>query len=370
MNLELITRQEQIIAGKDLEPITRTERFLKEYGVSNYFGETETVVNEPLNITWDGNTEGLVSVAGVFYKISDLVLTDEQISLVTVHGSDGSSYGATNHTEAMGDMVFVGFRVKVVVIKKDNAELEGIIFPEKGLYFMLEGEMYVTSLTTTEPVPQTKTVVHKLDKKFLPAGVVWSVNGTAPDENGNVEIQTGSSTGSTIPTGSATGTDAVAIMSNATASASYTFAVGYNAQATSAQAFAIGLRAKANGVQTFAIGMSTTASDYSMALGHSTEATGNTSYALGNYVTAASDGQMVLGKYGVTDSDGKYTFIIGNGSSASTRANAMTIDSSHNVVFFGTIEGKALILPSSTEGSTKKFKLTVDDSGIITATEV
>lgn len=32
MALEPITRQEQIIAGKDLEPITRMERFLKEYG--------------------------------------------------------------------------------------------------------------------------------------------------------------------------------------------------------------------------------------------------------------------------------------------------------------------------------------------------
>lgn len=32
MELEPITRQEQIIAGKDLEPITRMEKFLKQYG--------------------------------------------------------------------------------------------------------------------------------------------------------------------------------------------------------------------------------------------------------------------------------------------------------------------------------------------------
>lgn len=35
MELEPITRQEQIIAGKDLEPITRMEKFLKEYGGSS-----------------------------------------------------------------------------------------------------------------------------------------------------------------------------------------------------------------------------------------------------------------------------------------------------------------------------------------------
>lgn len=34
MALEPITRQEQIIAGKDLEPITRLEKFLKEYAGS------------------------------------------------------------------------------------------------------------------------------------------------------------------------------------------------------------------------------------------------------------------------------------------------------------------------------------------------
>ena len=32
-------------------------------------------------------------------------------------------------------------------------------------------------------------------------------------------------------------------------------------------------------------------------------------------------------------------------------------------------EGK-IIIPSSTEGSTKKFKLTVDDTGAVSATEV
>lgn len=38
MALEPITRQEQIIAGKDLEPITRMEKFLKKYGGSGGSG--------------------------------------------------------------------------------------------------------------------------------------------------------------------------------------------------------------------------------------------------------------------------------------------------------------------------------------------
>ena len=64
MALEPITRQEQIIAGKDLEPITRMEKFLKKYrGASSWndlkdkpFGEDKAF--EP--IVWDGNTEGAV----------------------------------------------------------------------------------------------------------------------------------------------------------------------------------------------------------------------------------------------------------------------------------------------------------------------
>ncbi len=40
------------------------------------------------------------------------------------------------------------------------------------------------------------------------------------------------------------------------------------------------------------------------------------------------------------------------------------------IKYISAFEGNAIILPSSTENSTKKFKITVDDSGTLTATEV
>ena len=40
------------------------------------------------------------------------------------------------------------------------------------------------------------------------------------------------------------------------------------------------------------------------------------------------------------------------------------------IKYIPAFEGKSLILPSSTENSTKKFRITVDDSGTLTATEV
>ena len=63
----------------------------------------------------------------------------------------------------------------------------------------------------------------------------------------------------------------------------------------------------------------------------------------------------------------------GGNSDASTAFNPATIRLIGNGVVDNNIvvDGvKAFILPSSTAGSTKKFKLTVDDSGALTATEV
>ena len=82
MALEPITRQEQIIAGKDLEPITRMEKFLKEYGggggtsgsvqsdwnqtdssaadfIKNKpFGDANTVILEEQELQYDAEASG------------------------------------------------------------------------------------------------------------------------------------------------------------------------------------------------------------------------------------------------------------------------------------------------------------------------
>ena len=108
----------------------------------------------------------------------------------------------------------------------------------------------------------------------------------------------------------------------------------------------------------------------SHAEGNDATASGNCSHAEGWNTKAISEYQHAQGKFNIEDSSNTYAHIVGNGNSDDERSNAHTLDWSGNAWFAGTVEGTALIIHSSTSGSTKKFKITVDDSGTISATEI
>ena len=134
--------------------------------------------------------------------------------------------------------------------------------------------------------------------------------------------------------------------------------------------FAEGVDTTASGYCSHPEGFDTTASgDYSHAEGFDTTASGNYSHAEGYGTKASSLYQHVHGKYNIEDTSNTYAEIVGNGE-PHENSNAHTLDWSGNAWFAGTVEGTALILPSSTADSTKKFKITVDDSGTLKATEV
>ena len=154
------------------------------------------------------------------------------------------------------------------------------------------------------------------------------------------------------------------------------FAEGHSTIASGIDSHAEGDNTTASGPSSHAEGGSTTASGPSShAEGDSTIASGSSSHAEGCGTSAQSQSQHVQGEYNVLDTDmqdrrGQYAHIVGNGTSDTARSNAHTLDWEGNAWYAGTVEGKALILPSITENSTKKFKITVDDSGALTATEV
>lgn len=161
-------------------------------------------------------------------------------------------------------------------------------------------------------------------------------------------------------------------------------------------AFSMGRKAGTTiGERSHAEGSNTTASGTeSHAEGHYTTASGQYSHAEGDNTIASHKSAHVYGEYNIKDpattsagERGTYVHIVGNGTGKFKRSNAHTLDW-HGVPWYqgrpqfgGNAQDdgsqtvmangdKELILASSTEGSEKKFRITVDDSGTITATEV
>lgn len=146
-----------------------------------------------------------------------------------------------------------------------------------------------------------------------------------------------------------------------------------------------GIYTKAYGQCAHAEGEHTSASGhYSHTEGGYTTASGNNSHAEGRHTTASgqyahvegystkasSQYQHVQGIYNVEDTSNTYAHIVGNGEAYNKLSNAHTLDWQGNAWYQGTVESTAIILKSSTSGSTKRFTITVDDSGAIKATEI
>ena len=160
-------------------------------------------------------------------------------------------------------------------------------------------------------------------------------------------------------------------MNKNTASGEASHAEGNGTKASGNYSHAEGMETKAEGYQSHSEGFKTTAKgDHSHAEGSLTSATKTGAHAEGMYTLASSSYQHTQGKYNVEDANNIYAHIVGNGASETKRSNAHTLDWSGNAWYAGTVEGTAMIVKSSTEGSSKRFKITVDDSGVITATEI
>lgn len=184
-----------------------------------------------------------------------------------------------------------------------------------------------------------------------------------------------------------TGTFSQNRMSNTTVG-EYSHAEGLHTTASGYCSHAEGTTTTASGYCSHAEGRNTTASGYhSHAEGYGTTASGSESHAEGTNTIATSSEQHVQGKFNIEDTAGKYAHIVGNGGNTAYRSNAHTIDwegvpwYKGRPQFGGTAQDngaqtvvgngdKEIILASSTSGSAKKFKITVDDAGTLKATEV
>ena len=217
-----------------------------------------------------------------------------------------------------------------------------------------------TSASHTFSISRTFIEIKKIDEKYLPE--LPYMDKVNPTGTGAFSLNRKPNT--TI------GNYSFAEGHNTTASGNYSHAEGNDTTASGNYSHAEGRNTTASGYCSHAeCGNTTAYGDYSHAEGRNTTASGNYSHAEGYGTKASSLYQHVHGKYNIEDTSNTYAEIVGNGEERKN-SNAHTLDWSGNAWYAGTVEGKALILPSSTTDSTKKFKITVDDSGTISATEV
>lgn len=135
---------------------------------------TETKVVEGDTLTWDGNTEGLVSVADMLYKISDNVLTIDDVqngAIVTTSNKEATTYSADQileFTNAYGLVCFGG----VYSVPSDSFELEGMVFPKAGIYVMAAASAAAYTESITIPgygkFVSEQTVVTPLAEQYMP----------------------------------------------------------------------------------------------------------------------------------------------------------------------------------------------------------
>lgn len=118
MALKPITRQEQIIVGKNLEPITRMERFLKEYG-----GGTGGSVQSDWNQT-DSSAADFIKNK-THYKMLNVIMEEQELAY---DAEMGACMGEVSAPIQNGDGV-------AVVYDGETYETNTMLNPEAGVMF-------------------------------------------------------------------------------------------------------------------------------------------------------------------------------------------------------------------------------------------
>ena len=337
----------------------------KEYTFDGNIDSKETIQIDEYSI--------LVKVADTFPEVSSV--TNLSIAYTSIPDGlvDEYELSPIDDVRVEGDVYIFDTSAFYV---PNGSELSGVHIPS-GLYFAYRiDDEYTSKLSVTYNDGELK----KLDKKYLPDEVIDSIDiannaqttaNNAQTTANEAQSAANSKMNSNNPVGS--GSFSMGRKSGSVVGSS-SHAEGSNTTASGSNSHAEGLWTTASGSNSHAEGSNTTASS-------------SNSHAEGLWTIAGSSNQHVQGKYNVVDSQSKYAHIVGNGKNETTRSNAYTLtwsgipwyqgrpqfggtamdNGSQTVMANG---DKEIILASSTSNSTKKFKITVDDRGTISATEV
>ena len=119
---------------------------------SHQFGGEKREVEK---ITWDGNTDGLESIAGYLFRVSSATPSFEDLQAGGVIGVyfgdeiEEATFTSENVMDTGADILMVEAESvgMVAIVLKDNASLEGVTIPKAGIYFPYEDGFYCSSFT-------------------------------------------------------------------------------------------------------------------------------------------------------------------------------------------------------------------------------
>ena len=136
-------------------------------GEGNVKWEDRLAYESTYTISWDGNTDGLVSVelapGYVYYKVSDFAIDRDNLLSFNCTTSNGlHSEGGVNHTVSLG-AVWSDDSQEFFVVLEPTVE-SGITFPESGLYFLCTGVNYVNKITLS--------CVKRIDRKYITSALI------------------------------------------------------------------------------------------------------------------------------------------------------------------------------------------------------
>lgn len=122
------------------------------------------------SIEWDGNTDGLISFAEggkTFYKVSDMLPTNDELIGATIERSDGQNHELTSKdiTAPTEDITMGGSGARI--IRKDTTAPDNSPV-QKGTYFAFRDNYYISRLS--------KQIVTPMAEEFLP--VLTAPSGT------------------------------------------------------------------------------------------------------------------------------------------------------------------------------------------------
>ena len=112
------------------------------------------------SVEWDGNIEGLTYIPikkGVgIYKISGMVLTDDDLLSATCELLDypGKTFNipADGLIQLSDSVTIVESNIRFITVRKDNADINGLIIPEKGVYVFSDSERFKMTKETITPM--------------------------------------------------------------------------------------------------------------------------------------------------------------------------------------------------------------------------